>query len=225
MGGQQAYHWPLLYPSFTKRIVVICSSSQTSLHNYAFLEGPICALENSASYQSWKDKKNCGVENLKKPVKATAAFGRAYAAWLTSAEWFDQKLWKGEGIASIEDWLKMEEEDNAEWDADDLLVLARMWQMGDIGSLLSGGQRSKPGGGLGDEDHLREALESIDAEVLLMPCSHDQYFRPGPNKNDMKNLKHGKLAVIESIWGHIAGGGANPEDVFFMDRQIRKFLA
>ena len=40
----------------------------------------------------------------------------------------------------------------------------------------------------------------------------------------MKYLKHGKLVVIETIWGHLAGGGANAEDTDFMDKQIAEFL-
>lgn len=224
MGGQQAYHWAVLYPNFVKKAVVICGSARTSGHNYAFLEGPICALENSKDYIEWKEKKRKGEMDMEKPIKGTKAFGRAYAAWLTSAEWFDQRLWKNDKFESIEDWIRAEEEDNAEWDADDLLVLARMWQMGDIGSVVKGGRLSQLGGGQGDDGKLKEALDSIEAEVLLMPCSHDQYFRPGPNEQDLKYLKRGKLAVIESVWGHVAGGGGNMEDVLFMDKEIRKVL-
>jgi hypothetical protein len=40
----------------------------------------------------------------------------------------------------------------------------------------------------------------------------------------MKYLKHGTLAVIESVWGHIAGGGANEEDTKFMNTRIAQFM-
>lgn len=40
----------------------------------------------------------------------------------------------------------------------------------------------------------------------------------------MKYLKHGELAVIETIWGHLAGGGANAEDTDWMDKRIAAFL-
>ena len=33
MGGQQAYHWAVMYPDVMKRIIVICSSARTSPHN------------------------------------------------------------------------------------------------------------------------------------------------------------------------------------------------
>ena len=69
MGGQQAYHWGVMYPDFMKRLVPICSSARTSPHNYAFLEGPINALTSSIDYVAWqamKDKvargEGCGCE-------------------------------------------------------------------------------------------------------------------------------------------------------------------
>ena len=40
----------------------------------------------------------------------------------------------------------------------------------------------------------------------------------------MKYLKHGKLAIIPTVWGHVAGGGGNPEDTEWMERQVTEFL-
>jgi homoserine acetyltransferase len=233
MGAQQAYYWGVLYPNFVKRIVPICGSARTSGHSYAFVEGPIIALTNSIDYIAWKQAKTMKADseqvfsNLAElwPVKGLQGFARAYAAWLTSAEWFDQGLWRSAEIESVEEWIKVEEEDNLSWDADDLLVLARMWQMGDIGSLVAKEELSQLGGRQGNDEKLKEALGSIQARVLLMPCWSDQYFRPGANEEEVKYLKHGKLAVIKSVWGHIAGGGGNPEDVTFMNREIEEFMA
>jgi homoserine acetyltransferase len=233
MGGQQAYYWGVMYPEFVKRVVGICTSARTSGHNYAFIEGPIAALIGSIDYIAWsqiKRKKSMGEHiegNLAevRPIKGLQGFGRAYSAWLTSAEWFDQKLWKGLGFDSVAAWVQSEGEDGIDWDADDLLVLARMWQMGDIGTI--GGKNktlSQLGAGESDDEAFHQALGSIQAKVLLMPCSSDQYFRPAANEEDMKHLKHGKLEVIESVWGHIAGGGGNADDTSFMNKKIKALL-
>ena len=40
----------------------------------------------------------------------------------------------------------------------------------------------------------------------------------------MKFLRHGELVVIETVWGHVAGGGANEDDTKFMDTKIDNFL-
>lgn len=247
MGGQQAYHWAVMYPDFVGSIVSICSSARTSPHNYAFLEGPIASLANSVDYVAWREGKvkvkaeaeavaasngsgNGGSKNylgyLDKPERGLKAFGRTYSAWLTSAEWFRQGEWKGLGFESVEQWISRQGDGKLGWDADDLLCLARMWQMGDIGKTANGQV-----GGLGwewnesdgDED-LKKALEGIRCPVLLMPCRTDQYFRPSESGFEMRSLKQGRLEVIESVWGHVAGGGGCADDIKFMDEKIKSFL-
>ena len=37
-------------------------------------------------------------------------------------------------------------------------------------------------------------------------------------------LKKGKLAVIDSVWGHVAGGGGVARDTEFMEEQLSDFL-
>ncbi|KIX00771.1 uncharacterized protein Z518_09836 [Rhinocladiella mackenziei CBS 650.93] len=237
MGGQQAYHWAVMYPDFVRRIVSICSSARTSLHNYAFLEGPIAALTSSIDYIAWRAMKAKAARgeqvgaNLKEvvPKKGLAAFARAYGAWLTSAQWFrDREFTQGDIQAdSVEQWMRWREEGYMTWDADDLLVLARMWQMGDIGTVIPDPDTktlSQLGGQVPDDAAYTKALESIKAKVLLMPCRTDQYFPPEDSEIEMKTLKHGTLNVIESSWGHIAGGGANPNDAQFMSERIVEFM-
>ena len=85
-----------------------------------------------------------------------------------SAAWFRQRLWGkvegGLGFESLEAFMQGAwEKGFEEWDAEDLLVLARMWQKGDVGGLR------------GDGD-LGTALAEVQARVLVMPCRTDQYF-------------------------------------------------
>ena len=210
MGGQQAYYWAVMHGSgsspFLKSAVVICSSAKTSGHNYAFLEGPISALEASSDYDEGRYRVN-GV----KPVKGLRAFGRAYAAWLTSAEWFRQELWRTTGAESLKVYMYPAVSGYDSWDAEDLLVLAKMWQAGDVGAV----------GGDGD---YRKALEGVTARVLVMPGQTDQYFDWKDGEKEMEYLKNGTFAPIPSIWGHIAGGGANPVDLKWMDGKLAEFL-
>ncbi|KIW11032.1 hypothetical protein PV08_10331 [Exophiala spinifera] len=246
MGGQQAYHWAVMYPGFVKRVVPICSSARTSLHNYAFLEGPVAALTNAIDYVAWKamrtklaNGEDVGA-NLREltPKHGLRAFARAYAAWLTSTRWFRDREFRNAGVFaadSVEDWLAKREESMLSWDADDLLVLARMWQMGDVGLVVPESDSdstttttttklSQLGGAVPDDDLYVKALESIKAKVLLMPCRTDQYFPPEDSEIEVKYLKRGTLAVIESTWGHTAGGGLNAKDVEFMNGKISAFI-
>ncbi|MCJ1278166.1 hypothetical protein MMC21_005981 [Puttea exsequens] len=208
MGGQQAYYWASLYPNYVKKAIVVCGSAKTSGHNYAFLEGPKTALITSVDYAdgSYKSK---GVQ----PLRGLRAFGRAYCAWLTSGAWYRERLWeRALGYKSIENYIKEQSEASfAEWDAEDLLLLACMWQAGDIGTTRQ------------DGDYMK-ALESISANVLVMPARTDQYFQVADSETEMKYLKHAQLAVIDTAWGHVAGGGGSEEDTEWMSTRIRDFL-
>ncbi|KAL8968644.1 MAG: hypothetical protein Q9183_002370 [Haloplaca sp. 2 TL-2023] len=160
MAGQQSYYWACMYPHFMKYVVPICGSARTSIHNYAFLEGPKAALTNSVDYQD-------GMYRAKgtKPSRGLRAFGRTYCPWAMSASWFRQECYQELGYREVEGFIKAEWEDKFDigWDAEDLLILARMWQAGDIGVTQT------------DRDYL-SALQSIKAAVLVMPSRTDTYF-------------------------------------------------
>lgn len=197
MGGQITYHWIATHPQFVKNAVIVCSSAKTSEHNIQFLEGPRAALECAADA-------NCG----------TRAFGKAYSAWLTSAEWFDQQLYQEMGFSTLSAWDEVAAGSGYDdWSKEDLLMMLGMWQRGDITRCVPTAKGS-----------LTEALEIIQARVLLMPCEMDQYFRPYVNEREAKSLKRAEVAIIPSVWGHIAGGGANTKDVTWMKERIEAFL-
>ena len=160
MGGQQAYYWACMYPTFMRCVVAICGSAKTSYHNWAFLEGPKAALTNSVDYADGTYKTK-GIA----PVRGLRAFGRAYCAWAMSAAWFREEIWKTNGsFKSVEDFMKETWEKAFEsWDPEDLLTLARMWQKGDVGGLRADGD-------------LERVLEEVRAKVLVMPSRTDQYF-------------------------------------------------
>lgn len=82
---------PFVRKEIVERIVATCSSSKTSIHNKAFLEGPKAALIASGDYSV--------------NGKGTKAFGRAYCAWVFSYEWFEQRKFEDEGFTSLEDFI------------------------------------------------------------------------------------------------------------------------
>lgn len=249
MGGQQAYYWAVMHgsnnnpnsPPFLKRAIVICGSAKTSGHNYAFLEGPTSALlashdyvqgrlnrssnndnKNNNNQQQQQQQKNGLVVDHNPPKEGLRAFGRAYAAWLTSAEWFRQELWREVGANSLHDWLYPPVASAESWDPEDLITLARMWQAGDVGDVFDAAAQCGSGERGGGD--YKKALASISAKVLLMPCMTDQYFVAEDCANEVKFLQKGKYEPIPSVWGHIAGGGANPKDTEWMDGKIAEFM-
>ena len=211
MGGQCVYHWAAMYPQMVSHAVIVCSSARTSLHNYQFLEGPKAALVNSVDFNSpFRSQKVV-------PVRGLHAFGRAYSAWLASAEWFEQRLFEKHGFQTLDDWAAVVTGQSYEdWHPDDLLIMLHMWQRGDISRVVSSPQQRVS---------LEDTLRNLTTKILLMPCRTDQYFKWEASEKEASYLPNGKLAVIPSIWGHMAGGGGNQEDAEWMDHQITQFLS
>ncbi|KAH9929611.1 homoserine O-acetyltransferase [Epithele typhae] len=215
MGGQQAYYWPVMYPDFVERFIPICGSARTSMHNKCFIEGPMTALLHSKDFDHG--------HYTKEPQVGIRAFGRAYSAWAYGQAWFRQHQYlMGGQYCSLEDFLRHEWEGGflGVWDANDLITLIRTWQSGDV-SLIGKGVFSAPH----DEDAFKTALAGIKAKGLIMPCKTDLYFPPEDSEFEINLMSNSsKLVVIDSVWGHMAGGGSNAVDDEFLKTEIRKFL-
>jgi homoserine acetyltransferase len=205
MGGQQAYHMAALMPDFVQHAVCIAGSAQTSAHNWSFLEGPRHALITAHDFHhgEYKTAAKAGVR----------AFERVYSTWALSQEWFRQRCWETLGYSSLPEYLE------AEWsggdsDANDLLSLLWTWQQSDIGLYYPE-----------DGGHLSKTLARIKAKMLVMPSRTDMYFPPEDNEEEVRHLRSGTFSCIESIWGHIAGGGGGTkEDTDFIKREVKRFL-
>ncbi|CAK7236016.1 hypothetical protein SBRCBS47491_009492 [Sporothrix bragantina] len=217
MGGQTTYHWLLMFPDMVHRAVIICSSARTSGHNVQFLEGPRFALQNAIDYIPIAERREKGTSLTASPcVRGIQAFGKAYSAWLTSAEWFDEECFRVLGFSSRTDWDSATTGPNySGWDPDDLLAMLGMWQRGDVANL-----RNKDS----SAHSLSDKLASIKTPVLLMPGKTDQYFRWYVSEREAEMIPNAKLSVIPSVWGHLAGSGTNPVDTQWMDGEISTFL-
>lgn len=189
MGGQQAYHMATRFPDFVEHMVCIAGSAKTSWHNWSFLEGPKAALVNSGDFY--------GGEYKTAAVKGTRAFARVYVTWARSQAWFREKCWEECGCATLEEYIQRDWEGGlGAWDANDLLCLLHTWQPGDVGLY-----HPEDGGDLG------KTLQRIRARCLVMPARTDMYFPPEDSEEEVKHLEKGRLRVIQTIWGHMAGGG------------------
>lgn len=204
MGAQQAYHWAAAFPDQVARIVVNCGTARTSVHNRVFLAGLMATLEAAPEYD--------GTALFSaQPKAALRAFGRIYAGWALSQDFYRAGLHLTALKApDLDTFLRTDwEERFGRRPAADLLAQLRTWDAGDIA----------------DGGDLPAALAAIRARVLLMPSETDLYFRVADNAAELPHLKHGTLRPIPSIWGHRAGNPlANPEDAAFIRREVRAFL-
>ncbi|KAH7926734.1 alpha/beta-hydrolase [Leucogyrophana mollusca] len=213
MGGQQAYHWPVVFPDFVDRFVAICTSARTSPHNRCFLEGPKSAMLASKDFEDGHYKTI--------PQHGIRAFGRVYCAWAYGQTWFREHKYLMDGeYPDLNAFIRERWEGRylQYWDANDMVALLNTWQNGDISKVR-------------DEGNYEKALSSIKAKALIMPSKTDLYFpvrllfmQPEDSEIEVSLLKDAKLHVIPTVWGHVAGGGANPPDVEFISNNIRQFL-
>ena len=81
MGALQAYHWAALFPDAVERVVVNCGVARTSVHNQVFLKSLMATLEAAPQHIG---NGRFGAE----PRAAKRAFGRIYAGWALSQDFY-----------------------------------------------------------------------------------------------------------------------------------------
>jgi homoserine O-acetyltransferase len=207
MGAGQTYQWAVSFPEMVPRILPFCGSARTSPHNRVFLEGVKAALTADAAFrEGWYDTP---------PTRGLRAASRVYAGWGFSQAFYLQELWREIGYTTLEDFLVRFWEGFFldERDANNLLTMLWTWQHGDIGATE------------GFDGSLERALASIRARAIVMPAEKDLYFPPEDNAYEVEHMPNAELRVIPGVWGHFAGGGANPADTAFIDQALKELLA
>lgn len=206
MGAQQAYHWAAAFPGEVERIIAICGSAKTSVHNQVFLGSLLAVLEAAPEYLG-------NGRFSAHPAKALRAFARIYAGWALSQDFYRAGLHLT-AEPDLEAFLQNQWD--ARWsarNAANLYAQALCWHAGDISDnpLYRG--------------DLAKALGAIQARVLLMPGETDLYFRVADNEGEMLHLRSAALKPIPSIHGHRAGNPVgNPRDIDFLRRETRAWL-
>jgi homoserine O-acetyltransferase len=204
MGAQQAFHWGALFPDMVQAIAPICGSAKTSPHNIVFLEGVKAALTADGAFaDGWYGAP---------PEKGLEAFGRVYAGWVYSQDFYRDAEYRALGLESIEDVLRASVNRYRVRDANNLLAMLWTWQHADISA------NPRYGG------HLAKALGAITARAIVMPGATDLYFRVRDNELEVPHMPHAELRPIPSTWGHSAGRGFNPADNAFIDAALRELL-
>jgi homoserine O-acetyltransferase/O-succinyltransferase len=201
MGAQQAYHHAALFPERVERLLAVCGSARTSQHNWVFLEGVKAALEADASFD--------GGHYTAPPLRGLGAFGRVYAGWAYSQTFFRERLYEQLGHASPQALLSAWARDHQAYDANDLLCALSSWQRADISdNPLYGGD-------------LPKALAAIEARAIIMPSSTDLYFPQEDSRLEAQLMPNAELRVLESKFGHIAGGPDRvPQGTAFVEAAI-----
>jgi homoserine O-acetyltransferase len=207
MGAGQTYQWAVSHPEMVPRILPFCGSARTSPHNKVFLEGVKAALTADEAWKhGWYEAE---------PTRGLRALARVYAGWGFSQAFYLEECYRRLGFTSLEDFLVgfWEGFFLDDRDANNLLTMLWTWQHGDIGQTE------------GFDGSLEKALGAIQARAIVMPAEKDLYFPPEDNAYEVRHMPDAELRVIPGVWGHFAGGGANPTDIRFIDQGLRDLLA
>ena len=204
MGAQQAFQWTVSHPDFMDKAIGIAGSAVEYPHGAIRLEGFKAAIKADQTFARG--------QYTTPPTTGLKAGGTHWASWGTSQEWFRQELHTQIGLQSPEDMITFMQNLVLSWDANDLIGLANTWQANDIGATP---------GFSGDAE---KALGSIKAEVLYMPAATDMYFHIDALTAEAALIPTVRLAVIPTLWGHMAGLGLSPEDATFINDEVTAFL-
>jgi len=213
MGGLQAYHWAALFPDAVDRAIVNCGVARTAVHNQVFLRSLMATLEAAPEHTG-------NGRFTAQPEANLRAFGRIYAAWALSQDFYRAKLHLASGpqpnlgAPDLETFLR------TDWEARylarpaaDFYAQLRTWDTADISAntLYNG--------------DLTAALRAIRARVLLLPGATDLYFRVADNEAELPYLANAVVHPIPSIWGHRAGNPIlNKADQDFLKREVNAWL-
>ena len=180
MGAIQAYHWAACFPDAVSRIVVNCGSARTAVHNRVFLKGLMAVLEAAPEHLG-------NGRFSAQPKAAMRAFGRIYAGWALSQDFYRADLHLSAlGAPDLETFLRTDwEERFGRRPAADLYAQLQTWDVADISANPVYG---------GD---LSAALRAIQARVLLMPPARPTCISVLlDNEAELGHLAHAALRPI-----------------------------
>ncbi|MFD0365322.1 alpha/beta fold hydrolase [Nocardia sp. GCM10030253] len=205
MGAAQAYQWAVSYPDMVERLAPITGSSHTSPHNKVFLDGLRYALTADAAFADG--------DYLEPPRLGLRAFARVLAGWALSQAFYWERVYEKVGFATLDDFLtNLWEPIFATADANDLLAQIWTWKHADIGLTP------------GFDGDTEAALAAITAKTVALPALKDLYFPPEDEAWAVGHMRDAKLIVVPGIWGHLTGGGSDPEGAVFIDNALRELL-
>jgi len=190
MGAQQAYHWGVLEPERSRRLLCLCGTARTTPHNRLFLLSLRQALTADPAWN--------GERFTAPPEQGLRTFALIYASWAASQPFYAAGEHRRLGYATVDDYVEQA------WlpayrrhDPHNLLAMLDTWLASDVAAAA----------GCGDD--LAAALGRIQAATCVIAGSHDLYFTPADCRAEAALIPGARFLELDSPLGHRAG---NPRD-------------
>src|SRR5580700_7962948 len=206
MGAQQTYEWAVRYPDMVKRAAPIAGTAKNTIHDSLFTETLVDAITSDPGFNRGFYASSADVrEGLSRHAKMWAVMG-----W--STQFFQQERHKALGFSSMDDFIvNFMTNYFSVMDPNDLLCTAWKWQRGDV-SRHTGGD-------------LRAALGRVKAKTFVMPMSSDMFFPAADCQAEWRLIPDAEFRPIETIDGHLALFGADPNAIGRLDKHLAELLA
>ena len=206
MGAQQTYEWAVRYPEMVRRAAPIAGTARNTEHDFLFTETLVDAITSDPGFNNGFYAASGDVrQGLLRHAKMWAVMG-----WSTA--FFQEKRHRALGFSSLDDFIvNFMFAYFSVMDPNDLLCQAWKWQRGDV-SRHTGGD-------------LRAALQRISAKTFVLPMSSDMFFPPADCEAEWRLIPDAEFRPIETIDGHLALFGADPNVLAQLDRHLNELLA
>ncbi len=200
MGGMQVFSWLNQYPCIIQNALALCATPLCNPYNYVFLEGIREILRHP-------DEKELRLLSVEEQHQRLSTFGKAYAGWAYSEDFFLKKEYVQFGYHSPKDLLISWANDHAAMNIEDLLAQIYTWENSYIPRT---NDTVHPPKYTCTDNYGTEGFSSHSPSIIAMPCSTDRYFSPASLKNQLKQLQPNqinnvKTIIMNSTLGHIAG--------------------
>jgi homoserine O-acetyltransferase len=206
MGAQQTYEWAVRYPDMVKRVAPIAGTAKNTVHDFLFTETLVEAITSDPAY-------NKGFYNSAADVRdGLIRHAKMWAVMGWSTEFYQAGRHKALGFSSLDDFIiNFMNGYFGVMDPNNLLCMAWKRQRGDV-SRHTGGD-------------LRAALGRIKAKTFVMPMTTDMFFPPSDCQAEWRLIPEAEFRPIQTIDGHLALFGADPNAIGQLDGHLKELLA
>lgn len=206
MGAQQTYEWAVRYPEMVKRAAAIAGTAKNTDHDFLYAQSLIEAI---TSDPNWNNGNYSSHEAVAAGLRRHAGI---WAVMGLSTEFYQQQAWRQAGLESCDSFMSdFLEATFLAMDPNDLLCMAWKWQRGDVSRHTAG--------------DLAAALARVQAKTFVMPIDEDMFFPPRDCVREQALIKGSEMRELNSIWGHLALFGVEPEFLGQVDQHLNELLA
>ena len=198
MGGMQALQWAVAFPDKMRAAIAMISMARATPWVSAFWHAMRHGLAgDDADGETARSRLQSAIYHFLLMTRH----------W----EWYQDRFQDSE--LDLAAWLDAEAERiSRRWDATDFIYQSFAEDDYDLAATCDKGAR------------MEDALDSIEAEVMLMPSSSDLLHPASELHLAARHIRKSRLVEIDSRCGHLGGGGLDAADAVFMNREIASFL-